>query len=387
MTRVRVIHGGFLTQVQDGGRWGYEHWGIPVNGHLDEFAAGWANWLLGNEAAAAVLEVTAAGPELAVMEEGLLAWTGASYPVHLDGHPWPSGQGRLVRRGSRIRFGFRQLGMRAYVAFPDGIDVPLVMGSRATDVAAGMGGYRGRQLRGGDEISSVGLGTTVRSTQRLTFRKKRVLRVLAGGRPERLAPVALTRLLTEEFRVARDSSAMGLRLLGGPLDHPRGDWPSEGMAIGAIECPPSGEPLVLLRNRGSIGGYPVVAHVIRADWSALGQLGPDDPVFFQLVDRTTAKRAVINQFAEIGRAGQPVVRSYPAPWDSVVRRRDAYGRVLADVGEWMEPGQPVLFLEALGQQVPLAMTSPGQLLEISPDGTGVAAGDILWTGSEEGAEA
>lgn len=210
-----------------------------------------------------------------------------------------------------------------------------------------------------------------------------MLRVLPGARPERLAPQALTRLVTEQFRVARDSSAMGLRLLGAPLDHPRGDWPSEGMPIGAIECPPSGEPLVLLRNRGSIGGYPVVAYVIRADWPALAQLGPDDVVLFDLVDLSAARAALVGLFSGIGGGQSPRLRSSRAPWAGIVQRRDAYGRVLAAAGEWAERGQTLLMLEALGQRIPMRMERSGQILDIAEDEAWVEAGDVLWNCREE----
>lgn len=383
MTRVAVRQGGFLTIVQDSGRWGREHWGVPVNGYLDELAAQWANWLLGNPLDAAVLEITAAGPELEVLEDGPLAWAGADFPVQIDGVAWPPGESRVVARKSRIRFGYRKKGLRCYLAFPGGICVPKVMGSRATDLASGIGGYDGRALRPGDEIASTVANALLRRTLRRTVRTGRILRVVPGTRPERLPAGSLTRLLTAEFRVSKDSSAMGLRLTGSSLGHPRGDWPSEGMAIGAVECPPSGEPLVLLKNRGSIGGYPVVAHVIRADWPVLAQLGPEDSVSFALVDHETAHAAVVELFAGIGSPAVTRTVPTPAPWAGLMRRRDVYGRTLADAGDWVERGQLIGILESLGQSHPVVVDRPGLILDMVGDGELVQEGRILWTLTEE----
>lgn len=383
MTAVRVVRAGFLAAVQDRGRWGFEHWGVPVSGVLDDYACQWANWLLSNPVDAAVLEIAAVGPELEVVSGGTLAWTGAEFEVTVDGEEWPSGEARLLGAGAHLRFGRRRRGLRSYLAFPGGIDVPVIMGSRATDLGSAVGGFLGRPLVPGDYLSGLGEAASLGRTERQTVRLSRTLRVLPGARLDRFSPHALTRLATQPFRVSDDSSAVGLRLTGATIDQPRGDWPSEGMAIGSIEVPPSGEPLVLLTNRGSIGGYPVVAHVIRADWPALAQLAPGDSISFALVNHEQALAAFQEMQSRIGRAANLRQTWERAPFAGVIIRSDHYGRHLADAGEWVHKNQLLARIESMGQVVPLYAGSEGLLTEIVAKDTVVDKEQTLWVIQEE----
>ena len=143
MARAKVVSPGLLTSVQDLGRHGYEHLGVMVGGALDDFAAIWANRLLGNPPGAAVLEATLLGPTLEALDQGYVSLTGADLGATLDGSPWPPGSVRRLAPGSVIRFSSRRRGARAYMGFAGGIDVPSVLGSRSTDLVAGFGGLGG----------------------------------------------------------------------------------------------------------------------------------------------------------------------------------------------------------------------------------------------------
>lgn len=377
MTRVKVLRPGLLTTVQDPGRWGYEQWGMPLSGVMDEFAAHWANWLVGNEMSAAVLEVTAIGPELEVLEDGVAALAGADLSATLNGERWAPGEARLLTQNDSIRFGARVAGMRGYLAVPGGVAVPLVLGSRSTDLAARVGGYLGRSLRAGDEVASLVSSAEQRTTVRSTMRRRRVLRVIPGVRLERFPDGTWARFLTDEYEISGDSSRMGLRLKGGVVAQPRGDWPSEGMAIGSIQCPPSGHPVILTKDRGSIGGYPVVAHVARMDWPALAQLCPGDRVHFEAIEVTSAVKGFQAQMTAIGSCATIDMLSTTAPFAAMVHREDEFGRALAQAGEWVEPSDVLVVLESCGFRLPLKALTSGVLQEIVDTGT-VCQGDQLW---------
>lgn len=378
MTRIRVIRPGLLTSIQDRGRLGYEQWGISPAGVLDDYAAGWANWLVQNPADAAVLEVTGIGPELEVLEDGALSLAGADLSATVDGRPWPPGQAQTVKAGARVKFGRRRAGFRAYLGFPGGIAVPEVMGSRSTDLTGRFGGLHGRALAAGDELAALGPVTATRNTARTTLYRRAVVRVLPGVRLDRFGDAAWPRLLTSAYRVSPASSGVGLRLQGPLLDSPRGDWPSEGMAIGAVECPPSGNPLILLKGRGSIGGYPVIAHVIRADWPALAQLAPGETIRFVEVSRQEALYRLGAQRARLGRGGAPRSLEHTAPTQGMVRRRDAQDCQLPHVGDWLDRGEIVAWLDTRSGSLPLRVAQSGVLEDMVEEGARVTSGQRIW---------
>lgn len=369
--------------VQDLGRTGYEAWGVPAWGALDEYACRWANWLLGNPERAAVLEVTAMGPDLLALDDGVMALAGADFSVTVNGEPWDPGETRRLRAGSEIRFGRRIKGLRAYLAVPGGLAVPQVLESRATDLNSGVGGYQGRPLKAQDVVESLGQEALRRDTKRLTMRPRTVLRVLPGVRLDRFSPGMWGRLLSHEYKISSESSNIGLRLEGQALIPPRGDWPSEGMAIGAIECVLSGQLVILMKARGSIGGYPVVAHVAQVDWPSLAQLVPGDRVRFEAVTLDDAVNWLRIQQTTVGRPATIHTVKTRAPFTGRVSRMDHYGRLLPRAGEWVESGELVLVIEALGTRQPLYALESGELVSIVTDGAEVSDQEILWVIREE----
>jgi antagonist of KipI len=303
---VHVIKPGMLTTVQDLGRWGYQALGVPVAGPMDSCSHRLANAMVGNLANAATLEVTLVGPELEFEDECLVAVAGAQFEATLDGRSVPLAEPLIVSRGSTLRFGRRLRGTRAYVAISGGISTPLTLGSRATHLISTMGGVEGRALQAGDRLPLGGAVGDGLKTVRYRPKKGMApfplpdghtsLRVLPGPQAEYFTPEALNALQSAPYRVATNSDRMGFRLEGPPLTHARSaDIISDATALGALQVPASGRPILLMADRQTTGGYPKIATVITADISSAGQLGPGDTISFALCSEREALSALIAQ--------------------------------------------------------------------------------------------
>ncbi|HEX7949538.1 MAG TPA: biotin-dependent carboxyltransferase family protein [Candidatus Limnocylindrales bacterium] len=324
-----VIEGGPLTTVQDLGRMGHLHEGVPRSGAADGLSLAVANALAGNPADAAALEVTVGGLHLRALRGVTVGLGGADLGAVVAPDP---GRGEPARRlapgsshslhaGGEIAFEGRPthgLGCRAYLALPGGFDVPDVLGSRSTSLVGGFGGFDGRALRAGDVLSAAGsvTGSTLeRPPTRLPAglplpSPAQRLRIIAVTDAEPGGSVA-EQLAGHAWTVAGNSDRRGLRLLpasGGGVAHARGaprdspgaslggpevaaDRPSEPVIPGTIQVTPSGQPLVLMPDAGTTGGYAVAAVVIAADLPLLGQLAPWDEVRFRIVDLPAATEA------------------------------------------------------------------------------------------------
>jgi biotin-dependent carboxylase-like uncharacterized protein len=293
MSTVLVDRPGLLTTVQDGGRWGLQHIGVSVSGWMDEWSARLANRLVGNADEAAVLEVTWIGPLLRVSAPTTVAITGAAFEVRVDDEALRSPLVRPVRAGAAIAFGRRVSGTRAYVAFGGGVGVPPVLGSRSTDVRAGLGGVEGRRLQEGDRLA---LGAMPAAVPRsaglpdLAWLWRRTLRVLPG--PDAAEEEAARYLVGNDWRVGSASDRTGYRLEGDrPLPPADGERPSQPVVMGAIQAPPGGGPLLLMADRQTTGGYAIVAVVASADLPIAGQLGPGDACRFARCSMDEAEAA------------------------------------------------------------------------------------------------
>ena len=296
--RVTVVAPGLLSTIQDLGRWGHQSTGVPVAGALDSFSHRLANALVGNTRDAATLEITLAGPELRFDDDAVIAVTGADLEPALQSRAVPMNEAVTCRQGSVLRFGGRRRGARAYVAFDGGLAAPAVLGSRATHVLSRLGGLNGRALRAGDTLI---LGErTAPPPRRLGHAaapaRSAAIRILPGPQHGAFAPGTLDALVSAHFQVAPHSDRMGYRLAGARLSgSPRGVLISGPTFTGAIQVPPSGEPVILMADRQTTGGYPQIATVISADLPAAGQLAPGDEVRFALCSRGEAIAALIRQ--------------------------------------------------------------------------------------------
>lgn len=305
MAALHVIVPGMLTTIQDRGRWGRQSRGVPVAGPMDPMSHRVANALVGNEREAALLEVTLVGPEVEFEDERIVAVAGAEFEMWLNDQSVAADMAFVAPARSRLRFGRRRRGARAYLAVAGSIAVPPVFGSRSTHVATAMGGIDGRPLRAGDRLP---LGewkkgwrppfsaSTVSNKRYEPFSGVARVRVLPGPQRERFTSDALDILQSAPYVVGASSNRMGFRLEGPALTlADTTDMISDAMPLGALQVPPGGQPILLMADRQTTGGYPCLATAITADIGVAGQLAPGDSVFFIVSSRAEALAALILQ--------------------------------------------------------------------------------------------
>lgn len=297
-----------LVSVQDAGRRGWQHLGVPVGGAIDLFALTAANHLLGNPPGAAALEITAGGARFEVLQPTLLALTGADLGATLDQQPLPGWTAIYARAGAHLAVPGRSQpwGARAYLALAGGVDVPRVLDARSTDVANRFGGLAGRPLRAGDQIGALPApvdplriaGLRWPAHARPIYRAQPTLRLLPGPHSELFGSAAHERLATQLFQISRDSNRMGYRLEGAPIatEQPA-SIASLGVLPGAIQVPPSGQPILLMADAQTTGGYPIIGVVIGADLPLAAQLLPGDSLHFALTTPEQARAAWQEQHA------------------------------------------------------------------------------------------
>ncbi|PZT70646.1 allophanate hydrolase subunit 2 family protein [Streptomyces sp. SW4] len=281
-----VVRAGALTTVQDLGRPGNAHLGVPRSGALDAPAAALANRLVGNAPEAAVLETTVDGCALRPRTAVTAAVAGAPCAVSVDGRPAPWGAPFRVPAGALLEIGRAGRGVRSYVAVCGGVAVEPVLGSRSTDLLSGLGPpplTEGAVLPLGRPGA---LRTRVDVAPQPAPPAELVLRVTPGPRDDWFTPGALRTFTTRAYRVSAASNRIGLRMEGPALERARpGELPSEGMVLGAVQVPPDGRPVVFLADHPTTGGYPVIGVVRAADLPAAAQAVPGTPVRFVGVRR------------------------------------------------------------------------------------------------------
>jgi len=301
---LEVLDGGLLTTVQDLGRPGYQRFGVSVAGAIDPTALRASNLLVGNPAGAAGLECTVSGPTLRLLRTLVLAVCGADLGAVLERDdlgrwPVPLWTSFLARAGNLLSFTGRLAGSRAYIAIAGGIEVPEILGSRSTYLSAGWGGYQGRALQPGDVLRRGASGVRSSPGRRwpATLRPPLVsdlsARVVLGPQEDYFTAEAIETFLSSSYEIAASSDRMGSRLSGPALVHRQArEIVSDGMFLGAIQVPPDGQPIVMLADRASTGGYPKIATVIAADVPRLGQLMPGEKVRFQAVSLEQARKTL-----------------------------------------------------------------------------------------------
>ncbi|MEG0007370.1 MAG: biotin-dependent carboxyltransferase family protein [Aeromonas sp.] len=289
---LEVIRPGLQSTVQDLGRPGVRHLGIALGGALDREALILANRLVGNTAGTAGIELVLGAAEFRLLRDGWLALTGADCAAILDGEPVWHGWRWRVRRGQCLRLSAPRHGMRTYLALDGGMAVPPVMGSRATELQAAFGGYQGRTLQAGDRLP-LGSPLSHAGTLGAWLRESDAsLRVLPGPEFDEFDPAAATALWQGEWRLNPASNRMGVRLDGPTLVRSRGrELASHGVLPGVIQVPPGGQPIVLLADAQTTGGYPRIGCVIEADLWKLAQLRPGARLRFSPVTREQALAA------------------------------------------------------------------------------------------------
>ena len=307
---IKVLDGGLSTTVQDAGRFGLYQLGVPPSGAMDDFSFRVANLLVGNNEDAAVLETTYTGPRLAFEEDAIVAVTGADLPPSVDGETRPSWEAFQVEAGQTLSFGYLRGGARGYIAVAGGIELPEVLGSKSTYTLTGLGGYEGRGLREGDVLSvgqasgnvRAGDGARVDEKHRPTFSKETELRVIIGLCSYRLTQASVDGFLEAEWTVSPASDRVGYRYSGIELEFVEreppfgaGSDPSNvvdvGYPIGSIQVPGGVEPIVLLNDAVTGGGYATIATVISADRDRLAQTKTHDKTHFRSASLEEALQA------------------------------------------------------------------------------------------------
>ncbi len=309
-----LTRAGFLTSVQDLGRTGFRQFGVSTSGALDSFGLRVANLLVGNDEGAAGLEITLGGLQLRFADERIVAWCGGEFDVQIGSRALPAGHVAHLQAGDELKFGRAQIGCRCWLAISGGIDVPVVLGSRSTDLRANFGGLEGRTLRDGDQLSlgefrqsetaaaaGISSWTAPHNWARPASRHPS-LRFIRGVDWNRFNDVTIQRLMQHEFSVSPDSDRMGVRFDGSELKREdETDLISEAVAPGTIQVPPSGKPILLLGDCQTIGGYPKIAHVITVDLGIAAQLRAGDGVRFFEVSLQDAHRLLLERERDLER--------------------------------------------------------------------------------------
>jgi antagonist of KipI len=314
--KIFVTRAGFLTSVQDLGRVGFRQFGVSTSGALDPFALRVANLVAGSDESAAGLEITFGGLHLRFMDDRVVAWCGGKLGARVGSISLPAGHAGFVHAGEELRFEHAHAGCRCWLAISGGIDVPIVLGSRSTDLRANFGGFEGRALRDGDVVP---LGRKLRSeiaaieSERIsswsapkpwsqTVSGAPMLRFVRGAGWNLFDDLLVQRFTSGPFTVSPDSDRMGVR-----FDGPELKWRhtihliSEAVAPGAVQVPPNGKPILLLGDCQTIGGYPKIAHVISVDLGMAAQLRAGDVVRFAEVSLADAYRLLLERESELKR--------------------------------------------------------------------------------------
>ena len=310
----RVIAPGSLTTVQDRGRNGWRQLGVGRAGALDPASAALANRMVGNPSDAAVLEITLIGPTLELPQPARIALCGATIDARFEDaqnriHTIPCGRPVDLPAGL-LRLGTIRSGLRMWLAVAGGFDVPHVLGSRSTDLRGGFGGFHGRALRGGDALpvgpqSTLDLAEPQRPTWWIALDTSP-----ANASPIRYVPSecsaagsdAAHALATQDWRVDPRSDRQGLRCSGAPILATLEEQVSAPVAPGTIQLPPDGQPIVLLADAQTVGGYPRLGHVISVDLPRLAQLRAGDALRFEAITADAAALLRRKRNAELARA-------------------------------------------------------------------------------------
>ena len=340
---LRVIVPGLGTTVQDGGRFGYQRFGVPTAGALDRVAMAAANTIVGNAPNAAVLEMLYIGATLEVQAESIrlaCVGPGASLEVAAGGETRsvPSAESVRLTRGARVRAIVGRNTLSCVLAIEGGIALPAIMGSLSTYVRARIGGYEGRLLAAGDLIPIARGEVEERTELRLADLDLSVpprIRLVLGPQDDYFTSEALATFLSEPYEITRAADRMGMRLMGSPLEHAKGfNIVSDGIAPGSIQVPGDGQPIILLADRQTTGGYPKVATVASVDLPALGRLGPGTQMYFEAISVEAAE--------DLRRAQSQIEAGWrealvPAAPETGVREASLYGaNLISGVADaWM----------------------------------------------------
>lgn len=314
MSGLRVDRPGLSTTIQDLGRPGHQRYGVPVSGVLDPLALRLANALVGNPPGTAALEILALGPTLTVEADSVrVALVGSGVGLRIDGAEVPAGRSVTAPHGARIAIGGFTDAASCILAIEGGFDLAPCMGSLSTYVRGGFGGFEGRALRAGDLLplkQGAAPPRPERKAPPIDYGNG-PMRVVLGPQETWFEPASIERFFAEPYTITAEADRMGMRLEGAKLDHAKGfNIVSDGIAPGHIQVPGTGQPIVLLADRQTVGGYPKIGAVIGADLPRLGRMRPGDAIRFariEVADAEAVRRAQAAALAKLVQAIGPVI--------------------------------------------------------------------------------
>ncbi|WJY26883.1 MULTISPECIES: biotin-dependent carboxyltransferase family protein [Sporosarcina] len=311
---LELLRAGLMDTVQDAGRTGWQQYGITPGGTMDRLSMRTANLLVGNSGSEAVLEMTLTGPVIYFRQATLIALCGGEFHPEIDGAPVPLWRPVYAREGSILTTGSAAQGSRLVMALPGGIDVPEVLGSRSTFLRAGIGGMEGRALRKGDVLMP-GRITVPRPQQKNSFAQpfrtaswsvsgwlrpvlgpEITIRWLRGRHYQLFGSSSLNNFRRTAYTAGSQSDRMGYRLQGAALQLKKSqELTSESVTFGTVQVPPDGQPIILMADRQTTGGYPEIAQIITADLPSLAQARPGTRIRFEEVSLAEAHRLLQKQ--------------------------------------------------------------------------------------------
>ncbi len=306
MSGFLVKNPGALTTVQDGGRMGAQGLGFGTAGAMDLQSLFLLNILLGNDLNEAALEATLLGPEITFLEDNCFALTGADMGATLDGVPVPRYEAVTAKKGSVLKLGFAKSGVRAYIGFAGGMEIPMVMGSKSTSLKYHLGGVEGRALLSGDRISFTAPRKELRHQKRRKLdvpdfsAKEQDIRVVLGMQQEYFTKEGIRTFFESPYEISGQSDRMGYRLDGEPVSYEDTvDIISDAIVPGAIQIPSNGKPIILMADRQTTGGYAKIGAVISADLPRLAQMGPGAVIHFKEVSVEEAQELLAKERKEM----------------------------------------------------------------------------------------
>ena len=303
---IRILKGGMMTTVQDLGRYGYQSQGFSVAGVMDVRSFKIANLLLDNPENEAVLEITLIGPTLEFTSATIIAITGGDFQPTINGEPAPMYTALYMNKGDVLKFGSARTGSRGYIAFSSYLDIPVVMGSRCTNLKSGLGGFKGRKLEADDYI-----GFRIKRRYLPFFLSRKLdmdefdqteatLRVVMGPQDGMFSKQGIKTFLGSEYTVTNEFDRMGCRIEREPIEHVGdGNINTDGISMGSIQVPLNGQPIIMLADRQSTGGYPKIGTVITVDFAKIAQARPGQKIRFIEVSLDLAQDLYIRELNEL----------------------------------------------------------------------------------------
>ena len=297
-----IVHNpGSLTTVQDAGRRGYQRYGVGASGAVDVHSYVYSNILVGNKTTEAVLECTILGPTLEFTESAVVAVTGGDLTPAVNSAPIQMYRAIALKKGDVLSFMGRRTGCRAYISFAGGLDIPIVMGSRSTYIKARVGGFHGRRLELGDELQlreqvSDLPNLQYRYMEKQEFTGDNTVRVLMGPQDYMYTDAGIRTFLTQPYTVTKDFDRMGYRLAGKKIGLVKdGNIITDGIAFGSIQVPDSGQPIIMISDRQTTGGYGKIANIINVDMPLVAQSIAGDVIRFRETNIREAQDLFVSQ--------------------------------------------------------------------------------------------